>query len=92
MGFLSIDDLAASQGELGLCLEFNHYTNILSLEACTPLPEDTQKEDLAAAYLSLCDLDSPPFHSLFLSYSSTIDHTPAALTQHQENVIGLDFP
>jgi len=74
---LSLDDLASGQGELALCLEFDPDTQTLSLETCAPLPEDTRKEDLAAAYFSLCDIDSPSFHSFFHSEPPTIDDTPA---------------
>jgi len=66
-GFLSLDDLAASQEELMLTLEFNSVTNHLSIEAFVLLPQDIQQQDIVAAYISLCDIDHPSFHNIFPS-------------------------
>ena len=66
-GFLSIEDLADSQGELAISLDFNSDTQALSIEACAPLPQNTTQNDIAAAYLSLCNSDSPLFSNFFLS-------------------------
>jgi len=70
---LSLDDLATGQGELTLTLEFDSVTNYLSIEAIMLLPQDFQKQDIAAAYISLCDIDSPSFHNLFPSDTRAID-------------------
>ena len=69
--------MASGQGELALCLDFDSNTQHLSIEACAPLPTDTRQEDLAAAYFSLCDLESLPFHNSFLSEIS-LDHPSAS--------------
>jgi hypothetical protein len=86
---LSLEDLASGQGELAISVEFDPDTQSLSLEACAPLPNDTQQDDIAAAYLSLCDIDSAPFHSLLLADPIILDHTrtmprlsPAASLAH----------
>jgi hypothetical protein len=73
--------LAIGQGELALSLEYDYDTQTLSLEACVLLPKDAQQKDLAAAYFSLCDLDSPSFHNFF--FSSTIDNTPDMLLLYE---------
>ena len=78
LGFLRFDELADGQGDLALSLEYDSTSRHLSIEACAPLPEETRREDLAAAYFSLCDLDSLPFRTFFSSESSTtVDHTRA---------------
>jgi hypothetical protein len=74
-GFLSLDDLAEGRGELALSLEYNSKTQNLSITACAPLPPDTQEEDVAAAYVSLCDTDAPPLYNFFFSDSDTIDQS-----------------
>ena len=78
-GFLSLEDLASGQGELAICVEFDPDTQSLSLESCTPLPNGTQHDDIAAAYLSLCDIDFTLFHSLLLSDSIILDQPRLAL-------------
>ena len=72
-GFLSLNDLAEGQGELALSLEYNPDTQDLSITACAPLPPDTQEEDVAAAYVSLCNTDAPPLYNFFFSDNDTID-------------------
>ena len=72
---MSLDDLASSQGELALSLDYDSDSEFLSIEACAPLPQDTQRNDLAVAYISLCDLDFPPMHSILFSNSSTTNDT-----------------
>ena len=67
--------MASSQGELALSLDYDSDSEFLSIEACAPLPEDTRRNDLAAAYISLCDLDFPPMHSILFSNSSTTNDT-----------------
>ena len=78
---MSLDDLAAGQGELTLTIDYDPSFECISIEACAPLPQDTQPKDIAAAYLSLCDLDSPPFFSTLHSDTITIEDTPATLHQ-----------
>ena len=73
---MSLNDLASSQGELALSLDYNSDSDSLFIEACTPLPEDTRKNDLAAAYLSLCDLDSPNMLSILFSNFRTMNNIP----------------
>ena len=67
---MSIDDLVEDQGELALTIEYDSTTQTASIEACAPLADDTMQGDIAAAYVSLCDLASPSFSSLFLSSAS----------------------
>jgi hypothetical protein len=74
-GFLSLDDLAEGRGELALSLEYDSKTQDLSITACAPLPPDTQEEDVAAAYVSLCNTDAPPLYNFFFSDSDTIDQS-----------------
>ena len=74
-GFLSLNDLAAGQEELALALDFLYDTQELSVIACALLPEDTNQNDIAVAYISLCDLDSISFDTLFLSHSDILDYT-----------------
>ena len=89
--------MASGQGELAICVEFDPDTQSLSLESCAPLPDDTQHNDIAAAYLSLCDIDSAPLHSLLLSDSIILDQprpapqlSPAApLTQHTRTPLAI---
>src|SRR5713226_1929560 len=66
-GFLSIDDLVTDQGELAICFEFDHQTQTAAIEACTTLVPDTKPANIAVAYFTLCDSDSPSFDSYFLS-------------------------
>ena len=55
---MSIDDLASGQGELAISLEYDTGTKDLSIAACAPLPPSPKPADVAAAYLSLCDISS----------------------------------
>ena len=55
---MSFDELADGQGELAISMEYDSTSHQLSLEACAPLPHDTKPQDVAAAYLSLCDSNS----------------------------------
>ena len=71
-GFLSLNDLAAGQGELMLTIDFDPSSESIYIEACMPLPQDTQPKDIVAVYLSLCNLDSPPFLSTSISDTITI--------------------
>jgi hypothetical protein len=73
---LSLDDLASGQGELALSLDYDSDSELLYIDACAPLPDDTQQNDLAAAYLSLCDLDFPHMRSFFFSNNRTTRDTP----------------
>jgi hypothetical protein len=68
-GFLSFEDLAEGQGELALSLEYDTDTKDLSIATYAPLPNDTQTDDIAAAYLSLCNTNTPLLHNFFLSKS-----------------------
>ena len=71
LGFLRFDELADGQGDLALSLEYDSTSQRLSIEACAPLPQDTKPIDLAAAYLSLCNLNSSSLCSYFASDSDT---------------------
>ena len=77
---MSLEDLASSQGELAICIEFDPDTQSLSVKSCAPLPDNTQRNDIAAVYLSLCDIDSTPFHSLLLSDSIILDQPHSVLS------------
>src|SRR5258707_12163124 len=66
-GFLSIDDLVTDQGELAIRFKFDHQTQTATIEACATLIPNTKPTDIAAAYFTLCDSDSPSFNSYFLS-------------------------
>ena len=73
-GFLSFEDLAEGQGELALSLEYDTDTKDLSIAAYALLPNDTQTDDIAAAYLSLCDTDTPLLYNFSLS-DSELSHS-----------------
>jgi hypothetical protein len=68
-GFLSFDELADGQGELTISMEYDSTSHKLSIEACAPLPHDTKPQDVAAAYLSLCDSNSSALRTYFSSDS-----------------------
>jgi hypothetical protein len=70
--FLSIDDLVDNQGELALTIEYDAVDHHASAEACAVLPKDTTRSNLAAAYVSLCDLDLELFDDLFLCDSAAV--------------------
>src|SRR5882762_4307180 len=74
-GFLSIDELVNNQGELALILEFDHTQNVCNIEACAQLPADATQKELAAAYFSLCDSNSPTLSPFF---SDSDANTPCA--------------
>ena len=59
-----------------LSLAYDSDSDSLSMEACAPLLKDTRKNDLVAAYLSLCDLDSPHMLSIFFSNFRTTNDIP----------------
>src|ERR1700761_3945510 len=82
VGFLSIEDLVPHQGELTLALDFDEDTQQASVEACAPLVADTTQEDIAAAYISLCDLASPNFDSLFSAPAPKQNHYSATTRTH----------
>ena len=48
-------------------MEYNSISHQLSIEACAPLPHDTKPQDVAAAYLSLCDSNSSALRTYFSS-------------------------
>ena len=76
-GFLSINDLVDNQGELTLSLKFDSDTQDLSINACTQLLPDSTQQDIAMAYISLCDSNSPLFHNFFDSHSDNSEsHQP----------------
>jgi hypothetical protein len=64
-GFLSFDDLAASQGELAISMEYDSSTEKAHIEACAQLPDTPKTADVAAAYLTLCNFESPTLDSFF---------------------------
>ena len=70
IGFLSIDDLANNQGELVITIENDSEHDTLYIEACVQLPENATRNDIAAAYISLCSDDSPAFDSFFTQSQS----------------------
>ena len=63
--FLSIKDLVLHQEELTLTLDFDEDTQQALVEACIPLVVDTTQEDIAVAYIYLCDSALPNFDLLF---------------------------
>jgi hypothetical protein len=67
---LSIDDLVEDQGELALSIDYDSANHTALLEACAILPDNTTQDEIAAAYVSLCDSNSACFDSLFLADSS----------------------
>jgi hypothetical protein len=69
---LSIDDLVDDQGELALTIEYDAVDHHASVEVCAVLPKDTMRSDLAAAYVSLCNLDLELFDDLFLRDSAAV--------------------
>ena len=70
IGFLSIDDLANNQGELVITIENDSEHDTLYIEACAQLPENATRNNIAAAYISLCSDDSPAFDSFFTQSQS----------------------
>jgi hypothetical protein len=87
--FLSINDLVEDQGELALSIDYDLANHTASVEACAILPDNTTQEEIAAAYVSLCDSNSACFDSLFLTdlsqscsmpttsgSDSSLDHMP----------------
>jgi hypothetical protein len=63
---LSSNDLVKDQGELALSIEYDLVNHTTSLEACAILPDNTLQDKIVVAYVSLCDLASSTFDSLFL--------------------------
>ena len=53
------------QGELAISVELDSATKELSIAACASLPPNAKSADIAAAYLSLCDCDSPSLFNFF---------------------------
>jgi len=78
---LSFNDLVNSQGELVITLEYDTKTKDMYIDAYVPLPIETKPADIAAAYFTLCDYNTPSLDSFFLSDSFTLDHTPLAPRQ-----------
>ena len=66
---MSIDDLVEDQGELALTIDYDSENHTASLEACAILLDNTTQDEIAVAYVSLCDSDSSCFDSLFLADS-----------------------
>jgi hypothetical protein len=66
---LSIDDLVEDQGELALSIDYDSANHTTSVEACAILPDNTTQDEIAVAYVSLCDSNSTCFDSLFLADS-----------------------
>jgi hypothetical protein len=60
-GFLSIDDLVEDQGELALSIDYDLANHTALVEACAILPDNTMQDEIAAAYVSLCDSNSTCF-------------------------------
>ena len=52
-----------NQGELAIALEYDSENNNMYIEACAQLLADTTQKELAAAYISLCQEDTPIFSS-----------------------------
>src|SRR6267154_5535042 len=78
-GFLSINDLVNSQGELVITMEYDSKTKEMFIVSCAPLPSNSKPADIAAAYLSLCDCDSVSLSSFFLSHTGDLDRTQPEL-------------
>jgi hypothetical protein len=74
--FLSIDELVDNQGELALTIDYDLTNHTTLLEACAILLDNTLQGEIAAAYVSLCDLDSTCFNSLFLADSTHSQSMP----------------
>jgi len=92
-GFLSFDDLADSQGELAISMEYNPVTQKVHIKACAPLPDTLKAADITTAYLTLCNFDSPSFESFFLSNSSTTsasEKKKISMPQHTPTYTILD--
>ena len=69
-GFLRFYELANSQEDLALSMEYDSTSHQLSLEACTPLPNDTKPIDIAVAYFSLYNSDSTSLSFFFAHHSN----------------------
>jgi hypothetical protein len=55
-----------------MTLYFDDTNQEATVEACAPLPADTTQEDIAAAYISLCDSESPTFQHFLEFHRSRI--------------------
>ena len=82
---MSIDDLAYGQGELAISLEYDPISADISIEAYTPLPQDTRPIDIAAVYLSHCHSDAPSLRDFLHSDTSDTSgiSTPPQPKPHQ---------
>jgi hypothetical protein len=75
-GFLSINELVNDQGELALTIDYDLANHTTTLEACAILLDNTLQGEITVAYVSLCDLDSACFDSLFLANSTHSQSMP----------------
>jgi hypothetical protein len=55
-----------------MTLYFDDTNQEATVEACAPLPANTTQEDIAAAYISLCDLESPTFQHFLKFHRSRL--------------------
>jgi len=77
---LSIEDLVNNQGELAITFEAEQGPNTLYIEACAQLPANATRKDIAAAYLSLCDIESPTISTYFSESSEPSRKTKQVYT------------
>jgi hypothetical protein len=59
-----------------MVIEYDSNNQNALVEACAPLLDNTQQEDIAVAYISLCDSALSTFDSLFLSKDSDSSRSP----------------
>ncbi len=77
---MSIEDLVNNQGELAITFEAEQGPNTLYIEACAQLPANATRKDIAAAYLSLCDIESPTISTYFSESSEPSRKTKQVYT------------
>lgn len=73
--------------ELAITLGFDEDTQQALVEACMPLVADTMQEDIAVAYISLCDAASPNFESLFPAPACWTDNASATIPHRVPYVV-----
>ena len=76
------------QAELAITFDFDEDTHQASVEACTLLAADTMQEDIAVAYVSLCDSASANLKPLFSTPNSLVNNAPATM---QRCALNLTF-
>ena len=75
---MKFEELVPDQGELAFAMEFNQTNEQITVQAYAPLPQHTNPPDIAAAYFTLCDSNTPALRDLFFLDTSANNRAPAA--------------